>query len=159
MDEKRVQIFVNGARDYFSVVSNTPAEVGAPYLSESIENDLLDFTGIIGISGLCRGRIYFTAPSAMLRHILVSMGEVHSDRAYMADMVGEAANTLSGNSRRELGRDFVISPPTVIEGIPHKDHLPQNLRSLVIPITWQKYRASLVLSVETGSHNATRLND
>ena len=70
----------------------------------------------------------------------------------MADMVGEAANTLSGNSRRELGRDFVISPPTVIEGVPMQEHLPQGLRSLVIPITWQKYRASLVLSVEGMQH-------
>jgi chemotaxis protein CheX len=150
MDEKRVQVFVNGARDYFSLVSDTPAEVGTPYLSERVENDLLDYTGIIGISGLCHGRIYFTAPSAMLRHLLVALGEVHSDGGYMADMVGEAANTLSGNSRRELGRDFVISPPTVIKGVPEKDHLPNSLRSLVIPITWQKYRASLVLSVETG---------
>lgn len=159
MDEKRVQIFVNGARDYFSVMSDTPAEIGAPYLSESIENDLLDFTGIIGISGLCHGRIYFTAPSAMLRHILVAMGELHSDRAYMADMVGEATNTLSGNSRRDLGQDFVISPPTVIEGIPQKDHLPNNLRSLVIPITWRKYRASLVLSVNTGFDESLHLNN
>ena len=152
MDDKRVQIFVNGARAYFSGVSDTPAEIGAPYLSESIENDLLDYTGVIGISGLCRGRLYFTAPSAMLRHLLVALGEVHTSAAYMADMVGEAANTLSGNSRRELGRDFVISPPTVIEGVPMQEHLPQGLRSLVIPITWQKYRASLVLSVEGMQH-------
>ena len=148
MDEKRVQIFVDGARDYFAGVSGTPAEVGAPYLSESIENDLLDYTGIIGITGLCRGRLYFSAPSAMLRHLLATLGEVRVDNVYMADMVGEAANTLSGNSRRELGQDFVISAPTVIEGIPTGDHLPRGVRSLVIPITWLQYRASLVLSVE-----------
>lgn len=148
MDEKRVQIFVDGARDYFAGVSGTPAEVGAPYLSESIENDLLDYTGIIGITGLCRGRLYFSAPSAMLRHLLATLGEVRVDNVYMADMVGEAANTLSGNSRRELGQDFVISPPTVVEGIPTGDQLPRSVRSLVIPITWLQYRASLVLSVE-----------
>lgn len=148
MDERRVQIFVNGARDYFAGVSDSPAEVGAPYLSDSIENDLLDYTGIIGISGLCRGRLYFSAPSAMLRHLLLTLGEMHADHGYMADMVGEAANTLSGNSRRELGQDFVISPPTVIEGMPTSDHLPHGHRSLVIPITWLHYRASLVLSVE-----------
>ena len=148
MDEKRVQIFVDGARDYFAGVSGTPAEVGAPYLSESIENDLLDYTGIIGITGLCRGRLYFSAPSAMLRHLLATLGEVRVDNVYMADMVGEAANTLSGNSRRELGQDFVISAPTVIEGIPTGDHLPRGVRSLVIPITWLQYRASLVLSIE-----------
>lgn len=154
MDELRVQVFVNGARDYFAGVSGTPAEVGAPYLSESIENDLLDYTGIIGISGLCRGRLYFSAPSAMLRHLLATLGEVRVDHIYMADMVGEAANTLSGNSRRELGQDFVISPPTVIEGTPTGEHLPRNSRSLVIPITWLQYRASLVLSVE-GIHLPT----
>ena len=148
MDEKRVQIFVDGARDYFAGVSGTPAEVGAPYLSESIENDLLDYTGIIGITGLCRGRLYFSAPSAMLRHLLATLGEVRVDNVYMADMVGEAANTLSGNSRRELGQDFVISPPTVVEGIPTGDQLPRSVRSLVVPITWLQYRASLVLSVE-----------
>ncbi|NNM68747.1 MAG: chemotaxis protein CheX [Gallionella sp.] len=149
MDEKWVQIFVNGARDYFGGISDTPAKVGTSYLSESIANDLLDYTGIIGISGLCRGRLYFSAPSTMLRHLLVTLGEVHADSSYMADMVGEAANTLSGNSRRELGRDFVISPPTVIEGVPTGDQLPRSLRSLVIPIIWHKYRASLVLSIES----------
>ena len=149
MDEKWVQIFVNGARDYFGGISDTPAKVGTSYLSESIANDLLDYTGIIGISGLCRGRLYFSAPSTMLRHLLVTLGEVPADSSYMADMVGEAANTLSGNSRRELGRDFVISPPTVIEGVPTGDQLPRSLRSLVIPIIWHKYRASLVLSVES----------
>jgi chemotaxis protein CheX len=149
MDEKLVQIFVNGARDYFGGISDTPAKVGTSYLSESIANDLLDYTGIIGISGLCRGRLYFSAPSTMLRHLLVTLGEVHADSSYMADMVGEAANTLSGNSRRELGRDFVISPPTVIEGVPTGDQLPRSLRSLVIPIIWHKYRASLVLSIES----------
>lgn len=148
MNEKRVQVFVDGARDYFAAISDTPAEVGTPYLSESIQHDLLDYTGIIGVSGLCRGRLYFSAPSAMLRHLLATLGEVRVDRIYMADMVGEAANTLSGNSRRELGQDLVISPPTVIEGIPSDDYLPHGLRSLVIPISWQKYRASLVLSVE-----------
>ena len=148
MNEKRVQIFVDGARDYFAAISDTPAEIGTPYLSESIKHDLLDYTGIIGVSGLCRGRLYFSAPSAMLRHLLVTLGEVRVDHTYMADMVGEAANTLSGNSRRELGQDLVISPPTVIEGIPSDHYLPQGLRSLVIPITWQKYRASLVFSVE-----------
>lgn len=157
MDEKRVRIFVKGARDYFAGVSDTPAEVGTPYLTEAVAADLLDYTGVIGISGLCHGRLYFTAPSAMLRHLLVALGEVRTDQAYMSDMVGEAANTLSGNSRRELGRDFVISPPTVIQGAPSEHDLPQNLRSLVIPITWQKYRASLVLSVE-GIHAAPRLD-
>jgi chemotaxis protein CheX len=149
MDEKWVQIFVNGARDYFGGISDSPAKVGTSYLSESIASDLLDYTGVIGISGLCSGRLYFSAPSAMLRHLLLTLGEVHVDTTYLADMVGEAANTLSGNSRRELGRDFVISPPTVIEGLPTGDQLPRSLRSLVIPIIWYKYRASLVLSVES----------
>ena len=157
MDEKWVQIFVNGARDYFGGISDTPAKVGTSYLSESIASDLLDYTGIIGISGLCRGRLYFSAPSTMLRHLLVTLGEVHADSTYMTDMVGEAANTLSGNSRRELGRDFVISPPTVIEGVPTGEHLPRSLRSLVIPIIWHKYRASLVLSVE-GIHEPVSAN-
>ena len=141
--------FSSMARAITSLQSQIHPLKSAHPISPSRSNTIYSTTPALSASAACAGgRLYFSAPSALLRHLLVTLGEVRVDHTYMADMVGEAANTLSGNSRRELGQDLVISPPTVIEGIPSDHYLPQGLRSLVIPITWQKYRASLVLSVE-----------
>ena len=32
------------------------------------------------------------------------------------DLVGEVANTISGNARKVFGREFLISVPVMIEG-------------------------------------------
>ena len=49
----------------------------------------------------------------------------------LVDLVGEVANTISGNARYVFGKDFMISVPVVIEGAPSSIHLPKDLRSYV----------------------------
>jgi chemotaxis protein CheX len=106
-----------------------------------------DYTGVISISGKREGVVYFTAPKAMLTVLLMKMQENDFSHETMRDLVGEVANTISGNARRDFGRDFVISVPSVLAG--EKPDLPQKpgSRSFVIPINWRSHSAKLVVSL------------
>jgi len=148
MSEDKIQIFIDSLINYFSRSSDIAVKVGTPFLEANHSPKAMDFTGIIGISGNYKGCVYFTAPRVMLKHLILSLGENNTSEENMIDMVGEVANTLSGNARRELGRDFMISVPMVVEGAPSNIHLPKELRSYVIPINWKSYNAAVVICLK-----------
>lgn len=148
VDEDDIQVLIDGTKQFFQQVVDRAAEVGAPYLVENGSPMVSDYTGMIAISGARDGCVYFTAPSAMLRHILLKHGETNVTPTFMADVVGEAANTISGNARRVFGQEFLISTPKVIQGRPDFADYPLASRSFVVPITWQHYKAALVVSLQ-----------
>jgi len=84
----------------------------------------------------------------MLTVLLMRMGETELTEENMADLVGEVANTISGNARRDFGKDFMISVPQVVAGEPDKVATPDNVRSFVIPINWRSHAAQLVVCLE-----------
>ena len=63
----------------------------------------------------------------------------------MCDLVGEVANTIAGNVRRDFGKDFAISVPTVVTGEGPPVELPAACRPVVIPINWRSHVAKLVV--------------
>ena len=64
------------------------------------------------------------------------------------DLVGEIANTISGNVRQAYGSDFMISVPVVIEGQAKDIKLPEDIKSFVIPLTWHNHKSYLVVCLE-----------
>lgn len=80
--------------------------------------------------------------------MLLSFGETELTDEHLNDMVGEVANVISGNARKDLGPDFMISVPIVIRGEPDEIVFPPDIRSYVIPIFWNSYRAAIVVSLE-----------
>ena len=107
--EKEVKIFIEGVKYYFATISDNKASVGTPYLVEPDQAPTNDLMGVINITGARRGKVYFSAARAMLRHILLSIGEKEADAELIEDIVGEVANTISGNVREFFGSQFVIS--------------------------------------------------
>lgn len=148
MSEETLKVFVEGATNYFKNASNDAVKVGVPYLIENTAPKVFDFTGIIGVSGPYRGTVYFTAPKIMLKHLLISLGETDTSLENILDLVGEVANTISGNARSMFGHEFMISVPVMIDGIPNSIHLPPDLRSYVIPIYWKSYGAAVVVCID-----------
>ncbi|MFT5421942.1 MAG: chemotaxis protein CheX [Candidatus Endobugula sp.] len=148
MSEKILSVFIEGAVRYFQHTSHKEVHVGTPYLANNSKPAAFDYTGVIGVSGPRRGCVYFTAPVILLKHLLLSIGEEDTSEEYIVDLVGEVANTISGNARREFGKDFMISVPVVIEGAPGHIHLPKDLRSYVIPVYWKAYSAAVVICFE-----------
>src|SRR6201997_1221044 len=146
LQEQELKTFVEGTTNYFEVAAQQPASIGSPYLAET-PPAVHDYTGIISISGKREGVVYFTAPRAMLTVLLMKMQESDFSHETMRDLVGEVANTISGNARRDFGNEFVISVPSVLSG--QKPTIPQKpgVRSFIIPINWRSPPAKLVVSL------------
>ncbi|PTX99422.1 chemotaxis protein CheX [Verrucomicrobia bacterium LW23] len=151
MTEAELQVFIEGTTRYFERTTKRPAIVDPPFLKGD-ETFLLDYTGVIGISGRQRGTIYYTASSDMLSELIIAMGVPlpFMEENSLRDMVGEVTNTISGNARKEFGGMFMISVPIVITGDKMSSglYLPSNLSSFVIPVIWGQHKSYLVVCLE-----------
>lgn len=148
MKEKKLQIFVDIVRHYFDQFGEEELVVDTPYLLENTQNpNVKEYTGLIGISGVHKGVVYVTASQELLESILLRMGEEVSNEL-MIDLVGEIANTISGNARTEFGHEFHISVPFVFKGAPQSVILPREERSFIIPVTWQGHAGEIVICLK-----------
>ena len=66
MEEQLLKTFARSVTGYFDTITNTPVQLGTPFLGEKDENLALDFSAIIGISGAFRGNVFYTAPRGKL---------------------------------------------------------------------------------------------
>ncbi len=145
MDDQDIQVFIAGVRRYFESLRTDARVVIEPPFIKDQERPLLEYTGIIGISGKAHGAVCFTANGVMLEKILGFLNESPSSREMLCDLVGEIANTLSGNAREEFGRDFLISVPVVATEKDFGFRFPEDGRNYVIPIIWQTQKAYLLV--------------
>lgn len=148
MNETDLHFFIDSTVNYFEEVTNEKATAGIPYIKDE-EPVVLEYTGIIGISGKRKGSIYVTTAEDMLKTIakmILGLDEIGKED--IKDLVGEIANTISGNVRQAYGSDFMISVPVVVEGKAKDIKLPDNIQSFVIPITWHDYKCFLVVGLE-----------
>jgi chemotaxis protein CheX len=148
VSEAEIRTFVEGTTHYFETAAQQAASVGSPYLVTDGKPGVYEYTGIIGISGARKGIVYFTAPRGMLTVLLMRMQETDTSDENMKDLVGEVANTISGNARKDFGKSFVISVPTVVAHDPDSISPPKHVRSFVIPINWRTHSAKLVVCLE-----------
>jgi len=146
MTETDIQVFLNGAMDYFLRVSQKQAHLDTPYL-RTTENVILDYTGAISISGQEHGCVMFTAGREMLRELIQGMGDSDLSEDNCRDMVGEVANTISGNARREFGNSFFISTPQVFGADSNQCQIADSSRTFVIPIHWNQHKSHLLVSI------------
>jgi chemotaxis protein CheX len=146
MNDQEIQVFITGIRRYFESLRKDLRVVIEPPFLKNEEKPFLEYTGIIGISGKTRGAVCFTANGVMLENILRFLNEAPINGELIRDLVGEIANTLSGNAREEFGRDFLISVPVVSTGRDVRFEFPQDgCRNYVIPIIWQTEKAYLLV--------------
>lgn len=148
LTEAEIRTFVEGATQYFEVSARQPAAVGSPYLVMDGTPTVHEYTGVIGISGKRKGTVCFTAPRSMLMVLLMRMNETDTSEANMRDLIGEVANTISGNARRDFGRDFVISVPSVLTNEGARFQAPTSARPFIIPINWRSHSAKLIVCLE-----------
>lgn len=150
-----IEIFTTAISDYFAVTAGEKAIVRSAYLLENGAAPVLwnDFHGVIGISGAYCGTICFSAPRKLLTHVLMLLGDRnYSDDSHL-DLVGEMANTLSGQARRHFGEGLQISPPMAFLG--RAGVIPPSScnQPYAIPFQWRGYEAGLVINLDpAGSH-------
>lgn len=143
--EQEVQVFIDGVKHYFATVSDSHAVVGTPYVMTQATTPISDFLGVISVSGLRKGKVYFAANRVMLRHLLMSLGEPTVSSELVVDMIGEVANTISGNVRETFGTQFVISVPTVEQSSQTMASDPAIDRAYSVPFKWKTYTGHLVV--------------
>jgi chemotaxis protein CheX len=148
MNETDLHFFIDSTVNYFNEVTNEKATAGIPFIKDE-DPVVLEYTGIIGISGKRKGSVYVTASDEMLRSIAkLILGQDSIEKSDIKDLVGEIANTISGNVRQAYGSSFMISVPVVIEGKAKDIKMPDNIQSFVIPITWKDFKLFLVVCLE-----------
>ncbi len=140
MNDRDIQVFITCVQRYFESLKRDVMVVIEPPFIKDEEKPFLEYTGIIGISGKARGAVCFTANGVMLESILSFLNEAPINRNVICDLVGEIANTLSGNAREEFGR-----VPIVSTGKNVRFQFPPDSRNYVIPIIWQREKAYLLV--------------
>lgn len=147
IEEQQFVLFIAGVQHYFKQTCNEIVKVMPPYILDT-EFSLMDYTGVIAISGNHIGRVYFTAEQPLLRCLLQSLGEPDANNPIMlSDIAGEVANQISGNFRSKLGQNFIISTPSVYN---HRLNVNYDERraTYVVPLLWRGEKASLVVDFQ-----------
>lgn len=152
MKEQKIQTFVDIIKNYFAGLSADELIVDTPYLFEGDKPKVYDYTGVIGISGVMKGVVYFTASEKLLCGVLEDLGEGNDSETMIVDLVGEIANTVAGNARRDFGSEFNISTPLLFRGVPESIILPKGGRAFIIPITWREQAGEIVVCLQDLSH-------
>jgi len=149
MEDDDIQIFVTGALRYFeSLESDTGVVIEPPFIKvKDHAKPFQEYSGIIQISGRISGVVCFTATKTMLETILNFLNQDPTNPDAVSDLVGEIANTLSGNVREKFGREFMISVPMVAVGNYVESMFSTNTMNYVIPIIWRSGKAYLLVSL------------
>ena len=145
-----IEVFTEAISHYFAASTGESASIRSAFLLERGEPVIWnDFNGLIEISGDYQGSICFSAPRALLSHVLLKMGEsVFTDERH-GDIVGEIANTLAGRARRHFGEGLGISPPRLLDSSIAKFKALAHSLPYAIPLRWNGYEANLVIHLET----------
>lgn len=141
-----IEVFSAAIAHFFDTYTGETANVRSAYLLEANQSVLWnDFNGLIEISGDYAGSVCFSAPRAMLSHVLLKMGETIFTDDRHSDIVGEIANTLSGQARRHFGDRLHISPPRLADPSLVDVEFSPDRRPYAIPLLWHGYEANLVV--------------
>ncbi|WP_370086834.1 chemotaxis protein CheX [Ekhidna sp.] len=147
--EATCNLFINSVSNYFKHLTEIDSDMKVPYLKESDGLVLKDFTGMIGISGSRQGFVYISANREMFADLInLFIGIEDPSEEDILDMAGEISNVVAGNVRANLGANFMISVPTVFEGMPEELQIPDNVTMYVIPIKWNNHEAFVVLGLD-----------
>lgn len=148
MKESELREFIDVVVNYFQEVTGESVEMGMPYIKES-KSIVLDYTGVIGISGTRKGAIYLTASKEMLKEVAsIILGTNDVDDECAIDMVGEITNTIAGNVRENFGSSFMISVPIILKGSPEDVIFKLQPPVFIIPIKWRTFSSYLVVGLE-----------
>ncbi|MBL4673016.1 MAG: chemotaxis protein CheX [Arenicella sp.] len=146
--QQLINVFIDSVKVYFDHLGHAELDIGTPYLITNPGDIGLDYNGIIAVYGDTNGSIIFSANRSILKYILLSLGEVELNERSIVDLVGEIANTIAGNVRRELGESFQISTPKVTKATLNQMCPSRDPRSFVLPLRWKSKAAQLLVRLD-----------
>ena len=115
LTETDLKLFVDAIQRYLMVTTRQKPQLTSAFLGTA-DVEGFEFNGIVNFSGSYNGHVVVSMPAKMLREILLLQRERDISDSALLDAVGEIANTLAGNARKELGSDLQISVPVKVQG-------------------------------------------
>ena len=146
LSESELNFFVDANCRFFDKVAPNQLVLKDPSIEFS-EPVVLDFTGLIEITGRHRGNVYLTMPRAMAITLTQAMGEYEASEETLRDAVGEVASMISSNAREHFGPRLGVSVPRSLSGTTAVD-FPLAPTRFVLPIGWKDQEAFLVIALE-----------
>lgn len=146
LQEAELKLFVESVRRYFHVITREEAQVTSAFLDTG-DVEAFDFNGIVTFSGAYHGHVMVSMPQQLLRELLILQGETDVSDGNLLDAVGEIANTLGGNARKELGSALQISVPVKLLGAAGIKARVRK-RPCVITLRWNRQPALVVVDME-----------
>lgn len=146
ISQRELKAFIDAALSYFQKVTLESAEIG----EASIHFDpppILEFTGLVQISGACSGFVYVTLSREMVTKIVESIGEINPGDEALLDFAGEIANTISSNVRLIFGSSFNVSTPAALSAA-SAGGLVCSCASFVLPMIWRGLNAFIVIALK-----------
>ncbi len=145
-----IEAFSEAISHFFGSMTEERANVRSAYLLDGHEQPIVwdDFNGVITVRGSYLGSVAFSAPRALLSHVLLLMGEKNLSDDHRRDIIGEIANILSGRARRYFGDGLRISTPRAFSGQLQSVERLAHSAPYVIPLRWKQYEAKLVVHLD-----------
>lgn len=144
--EDELKLFVNSVCHYFSVTTSQEPQITSAFLGTT-EIEGHDFNGLVSFSGTYNGHVMVSMPGKLLRELLLLQHETDLSDANLLDAVGEIANTLAGNARKNLGAGLNISVPVKLQGAAGITARVRQ-RPYVITLRWNHQPALVVVDME-----------
>ncbi len=134
INPKLIVPFVNSVRNVFATMVKVPTEVLRPHVKEA-PGPSYDVSSIIGFSGEVVGSVVVSFQLEAAKKLVAAFAqtELSVDSADFADALGELANMIAGNAKKDLGCKASISTPNVIVGAGHHVARLSDVPTLVVP--------------------------
>jgi chemotaxis protein CheX len=125
--------FVRSVHGVLNMMAHTKVNVGKPY-RKTDPTATHDVSGIIGFSGKFVGSMVlaFKQETAIALASAFAGVEVSPDSPDFADAIGELANMIAGNAKKNFS-GTLISVPSVVMGSAHIIARLQHAPSIVVP--------------------------
>lgn len=134
MRDEFIQPFVSATNDVFQTMLGWDLTVGAP--TAGGVNPVFDVSGLIGLSGVCRGMVVISMGGATAMKAAGAMlgSEPTELDADVLDALGELTNMIGGTAKTRLEEyALTIGLPTVISGTGQRIMFPSGAVPIVIP--------------------------
>ena len=139
MDVNVINAFLTAGIDVFQHMFGIECTHNEPYLMDIKIGHQWEVSGLLGITGECKGVVAFRLHKNLSKKMLERSGiyckpEEADDMA--CDIVSEFTNTISGNAISKIkDKDLDISPPLTISGPNHNISWPKTYPVIAIPFS------------------------
>jgi chemotaxis protein CheX len=135
MDVRLINPFISAVQHVFRTMVQTEVRMGKPYIKMD-GGSSADVSGVIGFSGDATGCVVLSFPKAVACRAASAFAGTAIDQNHpdFADAIGELANIVAGNAKKELnGLHVEISLPSVVIGSEHVISQSRSVPRLVLP--------------------------